>query len=198
VEVDLWSTSYIWNVGHRIRVAVSSSNYPRFLANPNTLDSIYKNTTYNLANNTIFIDSDYPSCIILPEIKNGLPSNPPSKPRKPFGLRLIVNSLPFKYTSSTVDPDSDKVYLLFDWGDGNSTGWLGPYLSGEKIKAYHIWKENGTFEIKVKAKDVNGTQSQWSDSLSVKVFRRIEIEKQIFLRFLNIFPNLKRFFNIFL
>ena len=198
VEVDLWSTSYVWNVGHRIRVAVSSSNYPRFLANPNTQNSIYKNTTYNLANNTLFIDSDYPSCIILPEIKNGLPSNPPSKPRKPFGLRLIVNSLPFKYTSSTVDPDSDKVYLLFDWGDGNSTGWLGPYSSGEKIKAYHIWKENGTFEIKVKAKDVNGTQSQWSDSLSVRVFRRIEMEKQIFLRFLNIFPNLKRFFYMFL
>ena len=36
VNVSLWATSYIYSVGHRIRVAVSSSNYPRFATNPNT------------------------------------------------------------------------------------------------------------------------------------------------------------------
>jgi hypothetical protein len=36
VEIDLWNTSYVFNKGHSIRVAVSSSNYPRFKANPNT------------------------------------------------------------------------------------------------------------------------------------------------------------------
>jgi len=71
VEVDLWSTSYIWNTGHRIRVAVSSSNYPRFLNNPNTADGIYKNSTYNIAENTVYIGPDTPSCIILPEIQDG-------------------------------------------------------------------------------------------------------------------------------
>jgi predicted acyl esterase len=68
VEIDLWSTSYIWNTGHRIRIAISSSNYPRFLANPNTVDSMAQNTTYNIAQNTIYLDSDHPSCIILPQI----------------------------------------------------------------------------------------------------------------------------------
>jgi predicted acyl esterase len=68
IEVDLWSTSYIWNTGHKIRVAISSSNYPRFLNNPNTEDAISKNTTYNIAENTIYLDSAHPSCIILPEI----------------------------------------------------------------------------------------------------------------------------------
>ncbi len=69
VSVDLWSTSYIWNTGHRIRVDVSSSNYPRCLNNPNTQDGIYKNTTYNLALNTVYVDSVRPSsCLILPEI----------------------------------------------------------------------------------------------------------------------------------
>jgi len=198
VTVDMWSTSYIWNTGHKIRVAVSSSNYPRFLANPNTKDSIYKNTTYNIANNTLFIDSDHPSCIIFPEIKKGLTSNPPSKPKKPSGFRNIVNSLPFKFTSKTVDPDNDNVYLLFDWGDGNSSGWLGPYSSGEKISAYHIWNENGTFEIRAKAKDVNGTQSQWSDPLPVITPKFIEVKNPIILRILKIFPCLKRLFNLFL
>jgi len=68
VEVDLWSTSYIWNTGHKIRVAISSSNYPRFLNNPNTDDPMAQNTTYNVAQNTIYLDSDHPSCIILPQI----------------------------------------------------------------------------------------------------------------------------------
>jgi len=67
IEVDLWSTSYIWNAGHRIRVEVSSSNYPRFLNNPNTADGIGKNTSYNIAQNTMYVDTTYPSCIILPE-----------------------------------------------------------------------------------------------------------------------------------
>ena len=68
VEVDLWSSSYIWNTGHRIRVAVSSSNYPRFLNNPNTADSILGNSIYNIAENTLYMDSSHPSCIIFPNI----------------------------------------------------------------------------------------------------------------------------------
>jgi hypothetical protein len=64
----MWSTSYIWNTGHKIRVAISSSNYPRFLNNPNTKDPISQNNTYNIAENTIYLDSTHPSCIILPEI----------------------------------------------------------------------------------------------------------------------------------
>lgn len=36
ITVSLWSTSYIFGAGHRIRLAVSSSNYPRFAPNPNT------------------------------------------------------------------------------------------------------------------------------------------------------------------
>ena len=68
IEVDLWSTSYIWNTGHKIRIAISSSNYPRFLNNPNTDDPMAKNTTYNIAQNSIYLDSDHPSRIILPQI----------------------------------------------------------------------------------------------------------------------------------
>lgn len=68
IEVDLWSTSYIWNTGHKIRIAISSSNYPRFLNNPDTADAMASNSTYNIAQNTLYLDSSHPSCIILPEI----------------------------------------------------------------------------------------------------------------------------------
>jgi predicted acyl esterase len=68
VEVDLWSTSYIWNTGHQIRVDISSSNYPRCLNNPNTADGMCKNTTYASAQNTVYVDSVRSSCLLLPEI----------------------------------------------------------------------------------------------------------------------------------
>jgi putative CocE/NonD family hydrolase len=67
VEVDLWSTSYFWNTGHQIRVEVSSSNYPRFLNNPNTIDAIDENSTYAIAHNIVYVDTNHLSCIILPE-----------------------------------------------------------------------------------------------------------------------------------
>jgi uncharacterized protein len=188
VEVDLWSTSYIWNTGHRIRIAISSSNYPRFLANPNTKDPINDNSTYNIANNTLYIGKDYPSCIILPEIDQGQESKPPTKPTKPSGVRRIKTDKYYKYKSSTTDPDNDQIYLLFDWGDSTSSGWLGPYNSGETMKAYHMWTQNGTFLIKTKAKDINGTTSEWSDTLKINVPRERNVINNINLEIFKNFP----------
>jgi predicted acyl esterase len=70
VWIDLWSTAYQFNVGHRIRIAVSSSNYPRFAANPNTGAPqqvySYQYLKKYIANNTILTGPSYPSCILLP------------------------------------------------------------------------------------------------------------------------------------
>ena len=92
IEVDLWSTSYIWNTGHRIRVTVSSSNYPRFLANPNTADGIYKNTTYKIAHNTLYFDSKHPSCIILPIVENKMFIQKPKQGRLYIADREITQT----------------------------------------------------------------------------------------------------------
>ncbi|MFW9923121.1 MAG: CocE/NonD family hydrolase [Candidatus Thorarchaeota archaeon] len=66
VEINLWSTSYIFNEGHRIRIAISSSNYPRFNANPNNGAPLFSNNETLIANNTIYHDNLHPSHIILP------------------------------------------------------------------------------------------------------------------------------------
>jgi putative CocE/NonD family hydrolase len=69
--VDCWSTAYCFAPGHKIRVAISSSNYARFAANPNTgapLANSY--LKYNIANNTLLTGPSYPSCIILPRLVN--------------------------------------------------------------------------------------------------------------------------------
>ncbi|MEM0467443.1 MAG: CocE/NonD family hydrolase [Candidatus Thermoplasmatota archaeon] len=98
ITVDLWSISYIWNTGHQIRIAISSSNYPRFLANPNTNDAIYQNTTYRIAENTLYIDTAHPSCIIVPYVseQNYTVYTPPSPQH-----RNLFSSLSKQYTQTT-------------------------------------------------------------------------------------------------
>jgi len=64
--IDLWSTSIIFNRGHRIRVDISSSNDPRFDPNPNTGHPLRADDETRVANNTIFAGTSYPSRILLP------------------------------------------------------------------------------------------------------------------------------------
>jgi putative CocE/NonD family hydrolase len=66
LDVDLWSTSLIFNKGHRIRVAVSSSNSPRFEANPNTGKRFRASTETRVAHNTLHLSAKHPSRILLP------------------------------------------------------------------------------------------------------------------------------------
>ena len=67
-EVDLWATSNVFKAGHRIRVEVSSSNFPRYNRNLNTGGPVKGETSAELANQTIYHDKDHPSHIILPII----------------------------------------------------------------------------------------------------------------------------------
>lgn len=69
MNVDLWSTSLVFNKGHRLRVAVSSSNSPRFEANPNTGKPFRADKETRVAKNTLHLSLQYPSRIVLPVYK---------------------------------------------------------------------------------------------------------------------------------
>jgi uncharacterized protein len=66
VSVDLWSTSLVFNKGHRIRIAVSSSNSPRFEPNANTGDPHPSPGRTRVATNTLYLSARHPSHILLP------------------------------------------------------------------------------------------------------------------------------------
>ncbi|QKG83749.1 CocE/NonD family hydrolase [Kroppenstedtia pulmonis] len=67
-EIDLWATSNVFLPGHRIRVEISSSNFPRFDANPNTGSTMKDSDQMKLARQTIYHTDQYPSHILLPVI----------------------------------------------------------------------------------------------------------------------------------
>lgn len=64
-EVDCWATSNLFRVGHRIRVAVTSSCFPRWDANPNTGELFGTSKAGVVALNTVFHDAFRPSSITL-------------------------------------------------------------------------------------------------------------------------------------
>ena len=66
--IDLWATSNVFKAGHRIRVYVSSSNFPRFNRNLNTGEKTFGGTRMVKARQTIYHDIEHPSAIVLPVI----------------------------------------------------------------------------------------------------------------------------------
>jgi putative CocE/NonD family hydrolase len=67
-DLDLWVTSNLFKAGHRIRLYVSSSNFPRFSRNPNTGESSATATRAVTADQTIYHDASRPSSVTLPVI----------------------------------------------------------------------------------------------------------------------------------
>ena len=66
LTIRLYPTSNVFKAGHRIRVDVSSSNYPRFDVNPNTWEPPGSGRRRVKADNTVYHDAARPSSVVLP------------------------------------------------------------------------------------------------------------------------------------
>ncbi|HKV04335.1 MAG TPA: CocE/NonD family hydrolase [Candidatus Acidoferrales bacterium] len=68
-RLNLWSTSLVFNAGHRIAIHVTSSNDPRFDPNPNTGHPLHTDDDTRIATNTIHHDRAHPSRALLPIVE---------------------------------------------------------------------------------------------------------------------------------
>ena len=124
-----------------------------------------------------------------------LENRPPHKPETPEGEVLGAAGEDYSYSVVTSDPDMHDVFYWFDWGNGNSSGWLGPFNSSETCEAWYSWPEKGDYQIKVKAKDTYGDESAWSDPLGVVMPKSNLFSKTGFFSFLERFPMLAKLFS---
>ncbi|HZS79045.1 MAG TPA: CocE/NonD family hydrolase [Ktedonobacteraceae bacterium] len=69
-EIDLWATSNVFKAGHRIRLDITSSNFPRWDRNPNTGHDFGTDTEMAVAHQTILHDAEHPSYVLLPVVPN--------------------------------------------------------------------------------------------------------------------------------
>jgi hypothetical protein len=93
----------------------------------------------------------------------------------------------YNYTMSTTDPDGDTVSYWVDWGDNTNSGWLGSSPSGATFTVSHTWSKKGTYDVKGKAKDVYGAESNWA-TLNVKMPTTISFT--FLMKFFARFPHL--------
>lgn len=68
VSIDMWATSNVFLPGHKLRLEISSSDFPRFDRNTNTGDVQATATRMVKASNVVFHDKDHPSALILPVV----------------------------------------------------------------------------------------------------------------------------------
>jgi putative CocE/NonD family hydrolase len=68
IKVTAFPTSNLFKAGHRIRLDISSSNFPHFDVNPNTGAPEGTGLTRRVARNTVFVDSGRPSHVLLPVV----------------------------------------------------------------------------------------------------------------------------------
>lgn len=117
-------------------------------------------------------------------------NDPPNKPSKPTGLTTYGKvGISYTYESMAIDNDSDKIFYLFDWDDGTDSGWEGPFDSGDICQLSHIWETQGSYSVKVKAKDDHDAESVWSDPLPIRMPKTYYCNPivQLFLRMLERF-----------
>jgi len=95
-----------------------------------------------------------------------------------------------------MDPDGDDdLYYYIDWGDGVTQEWIGPYASGESLEIKHIWENKSNYDIRAKAKDIAGRESNWA---TLKfIMPRSRVIDNPFLRFLEDHPLLNKIFQLF-
>lgn len=105
------------------------------------------------------------------------PTPIPYKPSTPQGPTNGFTDEPYNYTSFTTDPYNLSLYYRFNWGDGSSSDWIGPYPSGEQVTLAHQWENSGSYSVRVQAKNDEDFTSDWSSSLRVSILDKVELVK---------------------
>ncbi len=77
------------------------------------------------------------------------------------------DSLNYRFTST--DPDGDSVFFMISWRTGDSTQWSPATPSDTEYIRTYTYTDSGTYFIKAKAKDTEDTESEWSDSIRVRI-----------------------------
>jgi len=96
-----------------------------------------------------------------PSLAIKLPNTPPNKPVVQGNPQGKIGEVQY-FNIYSVDNEGDDVFYFIDWGDGTTTNWTGPFATETEVMFNHTWNEKDTYFVKVKAKDVFDSESDWS------------------------------------
>lgn len=142
--------------------------------------------------NYFYEEGSYPKLWLIKLGEN----NPPTIPLLEGRTEGIINE-DYTFSASSTDFEEDKISYFFDWGDGTDSSWTKYYLSGIKVNVTHNWTNEGTYNVKVKAKDEHGFESDWA-TLAVSMPKSKVINTPLFLqRLIQRFPLFKKILNLY-
>ena len=105
----------------------------------------------------------------------------PLKPDTPSGPEKGGIGEIYDFTTKAIDPNGDLIRYGWDWnGDMLPDEWTVEHNSNVEITTSHTWPSEGTYEIRVKARNSIGLESVWSDPLIVTMPRNKIINRPIF------------------
>ena len=102
-----------------------------------------------------------------------------SMPDTPEGETNVEAGETYTYTTDVDRADGywNRVYYMYDWGDGTLSEWFGPYAYGEKAEVSHSWDKEGSYAVRVIAVLVHNVPgdteavefTDWSSSVELCV-----------------------------
>ncbi|MFX0210952.1 MAG: caspase family protein [Candidatus Hodarchaeota archaeon] len=112
---------------------------------------------------TIF--DNYPGELPLTEVEL-----PPTVPETPTGQILGDTNTSYDYSTVSIDPEGGKICFGWDWDSDHTVDeWTNPVGSNTTIITSHSWEDEGTYNLRVRAKDENGLLSGWSNHIVVSM-----------------------------
>jgi hypothetical protein len=150
--VCLWKGTDIYHIG-----STNSAGQITFTINPSNLGTMYVTVTKQ---NYL----PYEGSALIQDGTN----SPPQQPTTPAGPINGGINIEYTYSTSAIDPDQDQVWYQWQFGT-YTTNWFGPFQSGTLIQTPYTWTIPGTYQVKVKAKDQNQYESEWSNPLTVTI-----------------------------
>jgi outer membrane protein assembly factor BamB len=123
-----------------------------------------------------------------------LDTDAPSAP-KITGPRKVLPFVEYEYTFKSTSPVGGDLWYWIEWGDNRGNGWLGPYMSGEKITVNHEYWMLDSYIIKARCKDYKNRWSDWS-YFELNNPRSRDVYSDNILNLLERFPMLEKLLNL--
>jgi len=109
-----------------------------------------------------------PAALAMVAVSSCKKNHPPTAPLVD-GPTLGIPGEALSYTFSSTDPEGTEIEYMVAWGDTSAVVWSPTYASGQQVMRTHSYADSGTYHVKVKARDGQQAESEWSDSIAVSI-----------------------------
>jgi len=88
---------------------------------------------------------------------------PPGIPSTPAGADIGYVDSTYEFSTLAGEPNGDRMFLQFDWGDGDTSDWSNLVPESTAVTMPHTWRQTGEYSVVARARDEKGLVSDWSN-----------------------------------